>query len=126
MLLNLENSSNFAPMKRTPIEDVTPDNVEQLANDISNGRLLFERFSPQEQRGFTKGGRRHVIASLLAGRSNSASPAYQERDDFKRERQLGAAQHYTTLCSPKPPLRYNSYPLQLLSRGLWGSLLNRT
>lgn len=87
-----ENSVTFAPMKRTPIEDVTLDNIEQLANDISNGKLLFERFSPQEQRGFTKGGRRHVVASLLAGRSNSASPAYQERDDFKRERQLGAAQ----------------------------------
>lgn len=87
-----KNSVTFAPMKRTPIEDVTLDNVEQLANDISNGRLLFERFSPQEQRGFRQGGRKNVIASLLAGRSNSASPAYQERDDFKRERQLGAAQ----------------------------------
>ena len=79
-------------MNRVSLQDITFENVEQLANAIINGTLLFERFSPQEQRGFRQGGRKHVIASLLSGRSNSASPGYQERDDFKRERQLGAAQ----------------------------------
>ena len=87
-----KNSSNFVAMERIPIQDITLDNVEQLAKDIIYGRLLFERFSPQEQRGFAKGGRRHVIASLLAARSNCTSTAYQEQDDFKRECKLGAAQ----------------------------------
>ena len=77
-------------MNRVSLQDITFENVELLANAIINGTLLFERFSPQEQRGLAAGGRKHVIASLLAARSNSASPAYQERDDFKRERQLGA------------------------------------
>lgn len=66
--------------KDLPLQDKTL----QDANDIITGKKVFERFSPQEQRGFAEGGTNHVESSLLlatsegTGRKDNSTPEAQE------------------------------------------------
>ena len=43
------------------------DELERYGELFSRGRLLFKRFSPQEQSGCAAGGSTHVVATILAG-----------------------------------------------------------
>ena len=58
--------------------------IQADANDIITGKKVFQRFSPQEQRGFAESGRPNVEASILlaeserAGAADHAEPAAQE------------------------------------------------
>ena len=52
------------------------------------GKLLYQRFSPLEQRGFLAGGDNHVVASILAGAEVAADLLSAPIDSFQRERQL--------------------------------------
>ena len=56
-------------------------------------RLVYQRFSPQEQHGCATGGATNVIASLLAGAEiGSDSQDSSALSDHQRECQLGAQQ----------------------------------
>ncbi|MGF7229736.1 hypothetical protein [Arachidicoccus sp.] len=55
--------------------------IEQYAKDIIEGKAIFKRFSPQEQRGFAEGGSENVEASIVAGRGVSARETQDERAD---------------------------------------------
>jgi len=60
---------------------------------LSNGRIIYQRFSPLEQHGCTAGGATNVIATLLAGaEASSDSQDPSALSDYKRECQRGAQQ----------------------------------
>ena len=51
-------------------EGFTPEGLLKLdgyAEQFISGKLVYQRFSPQEQHGCSAGGTTNVIASLLAG-----------------------------------------------------------
>ena len=60
--------------------------LDTYAAEFISGRLVYQRFSPQEQHGCAAGGTTNVIASLLAGAKActdcQASPALS---DYQRE-----------------------------------------
>ena len=55
-------------------------------------QILYKRFSPSEQYGCSKGGRIHVIASLLAGAEVGTDQLSAPEGSFKREQQLAKIQ----------------------------------
>ena len=56
-------------------------------------KIVYKRFSPQEQHGSSAGGGTHVIASLLAGAESATSGNAEESiADFKTESQLAKKQ----------------------------------
>ena len=56
-------------------------------------KIVYKRFSPQEQHGCSAGGGSHVIASLLAGAESATSGVSEESlTDFKTESQLAEKQ----------------------------------
>lgn len=57
-----------------------------------SGQLLYQRFSPLEQRGFVAGGCIHVIASILAGAEVAADSLTAPDGSWQRECQLAQAQ----------------------------------
>ena len=65
------NSADFWASVRTVIaEGFTPEGLQKLdtyAAEFISGRLVYQRFSPQEQHGCAAGGHANVVASLLAG-----------------------------------------------------------
>ena len=74
----------------------TPDGLRKLdyyAEQFISGKLVYQRFSPQEQHGCTAGGTTNVIASLLAGAETGTDSQNQGAlSDYQRECQLGAQQ----------------------------------
>ena len=73
----------------------TPEGLAKLddyAEQFNTGKILYKRFSPSEQLGCVKGGKIHVIASLLAGAEVSADKLSAPEHSFKREQQLGKVQ----------------------------------
>jgi hypothetical protein len=77
-------------------EGFTPEGLHILdyyAELFISGRIVYQRFSPLEQRGCAAGGETHVIASLLAGAEDCSDTDVEETlSEFKRERQRGAKQ----------------------------------
>ena len=65
------NNADFWASVRTIIaEEFTPEGLLKLdgyAEQFISGKLVYQRFSPQEQHGCSAGGITNVIASLLAG-----------------------------------------------------------
>ena len=53
--------------------------LDYYAEQFISGRLVYKRFSPNEQHGCSEGGTTHVIASLLAGAENSTDTSYKEK-----------------------------------------------
>lgn len=66
--------------------------LESYAEQFISKRLVYQRFSPQEQYGCATGGNTHVIATLLAGADAAANRRFQEPLSFKEECQRGKAQ----------------------------------
>ena len=91
------NNADFWASVRTIIaEGFTPEGLlklDEYAAEFISGRLVYQRFSPQEQHGCSTGGNANVIASLLAGAETGSdcqdSPTLS---DFERERKLGEKQ----------------------------------
>ena len=77
-------------------EGFTPEGLHILdyyAELFISGRIVYQRFSPLEQRGCAAGGETHVIASLLAGAEDSADSVHSTSlNDFQRECQRGSQQ----------------------------------
>ena len=91
------NNADFWASVRTIItEGFTPEGLYKLdtyAAEFISGRLVYQRFSPQEQHSCTTGGHANVIASLLAGAEvGSDSQDSPALSDYERECQRGAQQ----------------------------------
>lgn len=56
-------------------------NLTEIRKGIENGTFIYKRFSQGEQRGFTKGGSRHVEASIIAGRQVETRDTQDRRND---------------------------------------------
>ena len=91
------NSADFWASVHTIIaEGFTSEGLQKLdsyAEQFISGKLVYQRFSPQEQHGCAAGGATNVIASLLAGAeagSDSQNPA--ALSSYERECQLGTQQ----------------------------------
>ena len=66
--------------------------LNKYAEDLINGKLLFKRFSSNEQHGCAAGGTAHVIATILACSKDSTDPELKGISDFKRDLKLGKIQ----------------------------------
>jgi hypothetical protein len=67
--------------------------LDSYAEQFISGKLVYQRFSPQEQHGCATGGATNVIVSLLAGAEiGSDSQNSPTLSDYQRECQLGAQQ----------------------------------
>ncbi len=91
------NNADFWASVRTIIaEGFTPEGLQKLdsyAAEFISGRLVYQRFSPQEQHGCAAGGHANVIASLLAGAEvSSDSQNTTALSDFESESKRGAQQ----------------------------------
>lgn len=90
------NSADFWTSVRNIIDDgFTSEGLQQLdyyAELFIRGRLIYKRFSPQEQHGCSKGGAVHVIASLLAGAGIDPSSLSAPEGSFQRERECAETQ----------------------------------
>ena len=106
-----EQPTNTKEQVVTPIESKQKDlslqdKTKNNANNIINGKAVFERFSPQEQRGFTEGGTRNVEASLLlatsegtSGKDNSTPEAQENRiEQYAKDERIwvdNTTEHFT-------------------------------
>ena len=83
------NSADFWTSVKNIIDDgFTSEGLQKLdyyAELFIRGRLVYKRFSSQEQHGCSAGGAVHVIASLLAGAENCPDSELEGREEFKRE-----------------------------------------
>lgn len=66
--------------------------LEEYARQFIAERWLFQRFSPFEQHGCSKGGSSHVIASIIAGAEDKTDYVAEGIIGFKRELQQAAKQ----------------------------------
>ena len=92
----MNNADFWASIHGIIAAGFTPECLQKLdgyAEQFISGKLVYQRFSPQEQHGCAAGGTTNVIASLLAGAENSSDSDVKEAlSEFQRECQLGARQ----------------------------------
>ncbi|MBR1411013.1 MAG: hypothetical protein IJ580_07950 [Prevotella sp.] len=92
----MNNADFWASVQTLIAEGFTPEGLLKLdryAEEFISGKLVYQRFSPQEQHGCSAGGATNVIASLLAGAEAGADSQDQgELSDYQKECQLGAQQ----------------------------------
>ena len=92
----MNNADFWASIRAIIDEGFTPKCLLKLdgyAEQFISGKLVYQRFSPQEQYGCSAGGTTNVIASLLAGaEAGSDSENQAAFGDYQRECQLGARQ----------------------------------
>ena len=92
----MNNADFWASMRTIIAEGFMPEGLLKLdsyAEQFISGKLVYQRFSPQEQHGCATGGTTNVIASLLAGaEAGPDSKDSPSLNDYKRECQLGAKQ----------------------------------
>ena len=85
----MNNADFWASVHTIISEGFTSEGLQKLdsyAEQFISGRLVYQRFSPQEQHGCAAGGATNVIASLLAGAE--AGPDSQDSSalsDYQRE-----------------------------------------
>ena len=94
----MNNADFWASVHTIIAEDFTPEGLQKIdsyAEKFITGKLVYQRFSPQEQHGCAAGGATNVIASLLAGaeagsdsQDSSALSDYQ-RDDGQKQLEYG-------------------------------------
>ena len=92
----MDNADFWASVHTIIAEDFTSEGLQKLdsyAEQFIRGKLVYQRFSPQEQHGCAAGGATNVSASLLAGAEvGSDSQDSSALSDCQRECQLGAQQ----------------------------------
>lgn len=92
----MNNADFWASIHSIIAEGFTSEGLLKLdcyAEQFISGKLVYQRFSPQEQHGCAAGGATNVIASLLAGaEAGSDSQDSSALSDYQRECQLGAQQ----------------------------------
>ena len=92
----MNNADFWASIRIIIAEGFTPEGLLKLdryAEQFISGKLVYQRFSPQEQHGCATGGATNVIASLLAGAEVSTDRGGQTTfSDFQSERQCATKQ----------------------------------
>ena len=92
----MNNADFWASIHAIIAEGFTPEGLLKLdsyAEQFISGKLVYQRFSPQEQHGCSAGGTTNVIASLLSGAKAGSDPQNQGTlSDYQRECQLGVQQ----------------------------------
>ena len=92
----MNNADFWASVRQIVAEGFTPEGLLKLdsyAEQFISGKLVYQRFSPQEQHGCSAGGTTNVIASLLSGAEAGTDSQNQGAlGDYQRECQLGAQQ----------------------------------
>ena len=92
----MNNADFWASVRAIIAEGFTSEGLQKLdcyAAGFISGKLVYQRFSPQEQHGCAAGGHANVIASLLAGTEVGTNRAYSPAlSSFEREHQQGAQQ----------------------------------
>jgi hypothetical protein len=92
----MNNADFWASIHSIIAEGFKPEGLQKLdsyAEQFISGKLVYQRFSPQEQHGCTAGGTTNVIASILAGaKAGSNSQDLSSLNNYERECQLGAQQ----------------------------------
>ena len=92
----MNNADFWASVSSIIAEGFTPEGLLKLdsyAEQFISGKLVYQRFSPQEQHGCSAGGTTNVIASLLAGaEAGTDSEDQGTLSDYQRECQFGAQQ----------------------------------
>ena len=92
----MNNADFWASVRAIIAEGFTPEGLLMLdtyAAEFISRRLVYQRFSPQEQHGCATGGHANVVASLLAGaEAGSDSQDSSALSDYERECQCGAKQ----------------------------------
>ena len=83
---NTENENNLSEiLDNRGIDNVSLRKLNEYGKQIEQRMAIYQRFSQEEQRGFTSGGSRHVEASLIAGRSVSTGETQDDRADRQEE-----------------------------------------
>ena len=89
----MNNADFWASVHKIITEGFTSEGLKKLDNyalQFISGRLVYQRFSPQEQHGCSAGGTTNVIASLLSGaETGSDSQDSSALSDYQRECQYG-------------------------------------
>ncbi len=92
----MNNKDFWMSISKIISDGFTSEGLQKLdyyAEQFISGRLVYKRFSPNEQHGCSEGGTTHVIASLLAGAENPTDTSYKEKfSDIQRERQCATQQ----------------------------------
>ena len=92
----MNNADFWASIRSIIADGFTPEGLLKLdsyAEQFLSGKLVYQRFSPQEQHGCSAGGTTNVIASLLAGaEAGTDSQNQRALSDYQSECQLGAQQ----------------------------------
>lgn len=57
------------------------EQLERTAEGIESGKIIFERFSPKEQRGLTDGGRANVEASVILATKSSSDKSFANSNE---------------------------------------------
>jgi hypothetical protein len=87
--LNMNNADFWTSVHTIIAEGFTSEGLLKLdsyAEQFISGRLVYQRFSPQEQHGCATGGATNVIASLLAGAETcSDSQDSSALSDYQKE-----------------------------------------
>lgn len=97
----MTNLDFWTNMERIIRDDFTSEGLSDLdkyAADFISGKLVYKRFSPQEQHGCATGGYAHVLASLIAGAEISADSLSANVSDFKRQQQRAETQAVRIEC----------------------------
>lgn len=92
----MNNADFWASIRMIIAEGFTPEGLHKLdsyAEQFISGKLVYQRFSPQEQHGCAAGGLANVVASLLAGAEIGTDPENQGAlSNYENERKRGAQQ----------------------------------
>ena len=92
----MNNADFWASIRTIIAEGFTPEGLLKLdsyAAQFISGKLVYQRFSPQEQHGCSAGGTTNVIASLLAGaEAGTDSQDQGTLSDYQRACELGTQQ----------------------------------
>ena len=85
----MNNADFWASVHSIIADGFTPEGLLKLdgyAEQFISGKLVYQRFSPQEQHGCSAGGTTNVIASLLAGAEAGTDTEDQGTlSDYQRE-----------------------------------------
>ena len=83
-------------IKQIKEDGFSPEGLHKLelyAELFNERKLLYQRFSPAEQHGCSKGGGTHVVATLLAGAEVIADcESEKSLTEYQREGKCGAQQ----------------------------------
>lgn len=91
----MTNTDFWADIDKIIENNYTPEGLIKLdtyASDFISGKLVYQRFSPQEQHGCATGGYANVVASIIAGAKIGTNTLPQELNEFKRQQQRAATQ----------------------------------